>query len=539
MGSPMLLNFTPILMKASHILLGLFSALSIACTGQKKELTKTPSKKPNVLIIFPDQLRRYSAGFWSEAPYKKHVVGKPDPVVTPTMDMLAKNGVVFTNAISNFPLCSPYRGMLMSGRYPEQNGIWNNCRIGRNESLRDDIGTIPDLFYKAGYNTSYFGKCHWLKNDPVFDKNGTYVGTTKAPGGHHVNRYDTYIPTGKPRHNIEYFYQALKDKHYNPHIYSNDPATIAGKKDGELHLPKIFSPKNEANIIIDYLQNKNGQRDSDKPFCMIWSMNPPHNPWDEKNTDMDALHAHYDTDKFPEIDDAMIVRKNADKEVAKYARHYYANVTSSDKYIGLVIDELKRMGALENTIVIFSSDHGEMLGSHGLEGKNVIELEAMAIPFIVHWPKGLTPGITDVLLSVPDVLPTAMGLAGLSNNIPADIEGTDFSNLLQNPKTSNIEKPENILLMLGNSRGLYSEKYTLCLQEDKKQWDKRKGKKIAKAFVYDNINDPYQLHKIELKEVPELAKKLLVDLGKQLKKTNDPWYQQRKYDDLIVYPKEK
>ena len=80
-----------------------------------------------------------------------------------------------------------------------------------------------------------------------------------------------------------------------------------------------------------------GQRDSDKPFCMIWSMNPPHNPWDEKNTDMDALHAHYDTDKFPEIDDAMIVRKNADKEVAKYARHYYANVTSSDKYIGLVM----------------------------------------------------------------------------------------------------------------------------------------------------------------------------------------------------------
>ena len=162
----------------------------------------------------------------------------------------------------------------------------------------------------------------------------------------------------------------------------------------------------------------------------------------------------------------------------------------------------------------------------------------MAIPFIVHWPKGLTPGITDVLLSVPDVLPTAMGLAGLSNDIPADIEGTDFSNLVQNPKNSKVEKPENILLMLGNSRGLYSEKYTLCLQEYKKQWDKRKGKKIAKAFVYDNINDPYQLHKIELKEVPELAKKLLVDLGKQLKKTNDPWYQKRKYDDLMVYPEE-
>ncbi|MDG2279289.1 MAG: sulfatase-like hydrolase/transferase, partial [Flavicella sp.] len=100
--------------------------LTLSCSSQKKTKLETSDKKPNVLIIFPDQLRRYSAGFWSEAPYKDFVKGKSDPVVTPNIDGLAKNGIVFTNAISNFPLCSPYRGMLMSGRYPEQNGIWNN-----------------------------------------------------------------------------------------------------------------------------------------------------------------------------------------------------------------------------------------------------------------------------------------------------------------------------------------------------------------------------------------------------------------------------
>jgi len=521
-------------MKQNNLFIYLLVFLSLGCQSQKQQ-KKEISKKPNVLIIFPDQLRRYSAGFWSEAPYKDLVIGKSDPVVTPNIDMLAKNGVVFTNAISNFPLCSPYRGMLMSGRYPEQNGIWNNCRIGRNESLKDDITTIPDLFFKAGYNTSYFGKCHWLKNDALFDKKGNYVGTTEAPGGHHVNRYDTYVPTGKPRHHIEYFYQALKDEHFNPHIYSNDPNAIDGKKDGELHLPKIFSPKNEAEKIISYLQNKNGQRNAEKPFCMIWSMNPPHNPWDEKNTDMDALKAHYDTDKFPEIDDKMIVRKNADKEVAKYARHYYANVTSSDKYIGLVLDELKKMDVLDNTIVMFSSDHGEMLGSHGLEGKNVIELEAMAIPFIVHWPKGLQAGISDVLFSVPDVLPTAMGLAGIGNQIPEDIEGTDFSTLIESPTTSKVKKPESILLMLGNSRGVYTDRYTLCLQENKKQWDKKKGSKIAQAFIYDNLKDPYQLNKIDIKDNPKVAKNLLNYLGKLLKKTNDPWFQKKKYKHLIPY----
>ena len=119
--------------------------------------------------------------------------------------------------------------------------------------------------------------------------------------------------------------------------------------------------------------------------------------------------------------------------------------------------------------------------------KNVIELEAMAIPFIVHWPKGLTPGITDVLLSVPDVLPTAMGLAGLSNNIPADIEGTDFSNLLQNPKTSNIEKPENILLMLGNSRGSIFRKVYPLFTGRQKAMGQKKRKKNSQEHLYTTI----------------------------------------------------
>ena len=356
-------------MKLKNTLLIVISLLLLSCKSEVKKEVASTTKKPNILIVFPDQLRRYSAGFWSEENYKKHVVGKPDPVLTPTIDKLAKNGVVFTQAVSNYPLCSPYRGMMLSGMYPEQNGIWNNCKKGREHSLKDDIATIPDLFFKAGYNTSYFGKCHWLKTEPLFDENGNYQGTTEAPGGHYVNTYDTYIPPGK-RHNIEYFYQALKDEHFNPRIYSNDPSTIEGKKDGELHLPKVFSAKNEAEKIIKYLKNENGQRNADKPFCMIWSMNPPHNPWDDENTDMETLHKHYDTDKFPEIDNKLVVRKNADLKVANYARHYYANVTSADNYIGQVIDELEKMGELDNTIVMFSSDHGEMLGSHSRTGKN-------------------------------------------------------------------------------------------------------------------------------------------------------------------------
>lgn len=507
--------------------------LTLSCSSQKKTKLETSDKKPNVLIIFPDQLRRYSAGFWSEAPYKDFVKGKSDPVVTPNIDGLAKNGIVFTNAISNFPLCSPYRGMLMSGRYPEQNGIWNNCKVGRKHSLKDDISTIPDLFLEAGYNTSYFGKCHWLKNDPLFDINGNYVGTTEGPGGHHVNKYDTYVPSDK-RHGIEYFYQALKDEHFNPRIYSNDPDAIEGKKDGELHLPKMFSAKNEAEKIISYLHNKK-YRDPNKPFCMIWSMNPPHNPWDDANTDMESLHEHYDTDKYPHIDKDLVVRKNADIAIANYARHYYANVTSADKYIGYVLEELKKTGELDNTIVIFSSDHGEMLGSHGLTGKNVVELESLAIPFIVHWPKGVDAGISDIIMSVPDVLPTVMGLAGIDKEIPNDIEGTNYASLLTAPSKSDLKKPEAALIMLGNSRGVQTNRYTFCVQENKKPWDNKKATSVASVFFYDNEKDPYQLHQILASEQPEVTDKLLTTLSELLKKTNDPWYQNKKYSDLIPY----
>jgi arylsulfatase A-like enzyme len=521
-------------MKITQLFSIVIVVIFTACNSIEKTAPKVDKKKPNVLIIFPDQLRRYAAGFWSEAPFKKHVKGIADPVITPNIDYLAKNGIVFTNAISNYPLCSPYRGMLMSGRYPEQNGIWNNCRVGRNESLRDDITTIPDLFLKAGYNTSYFGKCHWLKNEALFDKDGNYVGTTKAPGGHHTNRYDTYIPP-KKRHGIEYFYQALKDEHFNPRIYSNDTETIQGKNDGELHLPKVFSAKNESEKIIAYLQNKK-QRDHNKPFCMIWSMNPPHNPWDEANTDMESLHEHYDTDKYPKINNQLVVRQNANLTVADYARHYFANVTSGDKYIGHVISALKESGELNNTIIIFSSDHGEMLGSHSLTGKNVLELESLAIPFIVHWPKGLKAGITDIIMSVPDVLPTVMGLAGISDEIPTDIEGINFAPLLKDPSSTEVIQPNSALIMLGNSRGIQTKRYTFCIEENKKQWDEKPINDIKSIYYYDNQLDPYQLQKISMERSDELSKYFLSTLGKLLQKTNDPWFQSKKYADIILYP---
>lgn len=507
--------------------------------GQSQNVSDTLSlqhKKPNIVIIYPDQLRRYSAGYWSQDKFIQDVIGKPDPVITPNIDKLANNGVVLTKAVANYPLCSPSRAMLLSGMYPEQNGVWNNARKDRNEDLNEDIITITNFFSEENYDIGYFGKAHYIKPEPMFNASGDYVGTEKAPGGYFVNDYDTYIPPGIDRHDIDYYYHVLKDDHKNPFVYSNDPQVVGGQKDGEVFQPKEFSTKVESEVIIDFLKNNRQQRKESNPFFIFWSINPPHNPWDDENTDMVEYHKYYDTDHYPKLDSSLVVRKNADPEVADYVRNYFANVTSIDKYIGKVINQLEAMNALNNTLIIFTADHGEMLGSHGLSGKNVLYSESTAVPFIAHWPKGLSPHKTGVLLGSQDIFPTVASLVGVKKNLPKTIEGNDLSANIRNTSRLN-DKHGGVLLLLGNSRGLLTEDYTLVLQEDKKPWEKEKQTSLEKSIIFDHEEDPYQLREIPLKERPKLANKLLKKLAVKLKISNDPWFQNKTHSEVIPYHK--
>ncbi len=334
--------------------------LSLLLLSCKKEKGIT---RPNVIFIFPDQYRNYSLGFWSKEGNESYICGNPDPVSTPALDKLASEGIVFSRAVSNFPLCSPYRGMLLTGMYPGQNGLTTNCRADRpNVQLKTEAVCITDVFARAGYNVSYFGKCHWQKTEPLFDEAGNYMGTIATPGGHFINRYDTYVPPGPDRHGIDYFFQALKDEHYNPRVYSNDSQVIDGKKDGELYLPKRFSSELESEVIMDYLSNTHGQRDPEKPFFMIWSLNPPHNPWDEESTDMDFFDQY--TEQSQGKLNRLLRRENADTIAGEYAQYYFANVSAVDHFIGKVLDRSGRVGIDEK------HDHCILIGSWGNAGQS-------------------------------------------------------------------------------------------------------------------------------------------------------------------------
>ncbi|WP_297086616.1 sulfatase [uncultured Draconibacterium sp.] len=495
----------------------LFTISFLSCSQKH-----TRQEQPNVIFIFPDQFRSYSLGFWSQGDNAKHLQGQPDPVSTPNLDKLANQGVVFSRAVSNFPLCSPYRGMLLSGLYPDLNGLTSNCRADREVQLRTDAVCITDVFAEAGYNVSYFGKCHWQKTEPLFDKDGNYVGSLEEPGGHLLNRYDTYVPPGPDRHGIDYFFQALKDEHFNPRVFSNDPGAIEGKKDGELYMPKRFSAEIESEKIVEYLENNRKQRDPDKPFFMIWSLNPPHNPWTEESTYM-QFYNQYTNNGVVELGE-LLTHKNADHEAGDYAAYYFANVSAVDHFIGMVLNKLEELNLHKNTIICFSSDHGEMLGSHGHQGKPYPETEAFNIPFIVKWGDKLEHRVEDLILSVPDVMPTILGMVGLEEKIPSEVQGANYADAISKPGSQ--KKPTAALYIDYKSRGVYTGNQTLVvlLNEDGQ----------TEVYGYDNIKDPNQLNRIpftNVKNGPELK----TELEHLLKSTNDKWYTENICSDFLNY----
>ena len=495
----------------------IFIIFLITSCGESKQ------NRPNVMIIFPDQFRQYSLGFWSQNENARYLQGMGDPVVTPALDKLASQGIVFSRSVSNYPLCSPYRGMLLSGMYPDRNGLTTNCRSDREVGLKKDIECITDVYANAGYNVSYFGKCHWETTQPLFDKEGNYIGSTEEPGGHYVNRYDPYVPPGASRHGIDYFFQALKDEHYNPRVYSSDPMAIDGKKDGELHLPKRFSAELESEKIMDYLSNTHGQRNPDKPFFMIWSLNPPHNPWTEKSTYMDFFPQY--TEQGEVNLKALLTHDNADSSIGHYAPYYFANVSAVDHFIGKVLDHLEELGLEDNTIIVFSSDHGEMLGSHGLRGKNVPEIEAYPIPFIVKWGNNFTHKVEDLIMSVPDVMPTLLGLSGIEQLIPEGVQGKNYASILLDNE-STVKRPNLALFINPNSRGIYTGKYMFVVSE--------KDGEFETAFCYDNEQDPYQMNRILASEMDQnLLKILKSDLHALLATTEDRWYAEGICEDFF------
>lgn len=455
-----------------------------------------PKKRPNLVFVFPDQMRGQAMGFLGE-----------EPVLTPVLDAFAEESVVFTHAVSNYPVCSPYRAMLMTGKYPHANGVLANCNsngAAHGYELNREDRCWSDVLAEKGYSLGYIGK--WHLDSP----HKPYVDTANNS---EKFAWNEWCPPER-RHGFDFWYAyGTYDNHFKPEYWS----TAAGR-DGRTRVEQ-WSPEHEADTAIRYLGNEGGRyRDSDKPFALVVSMNPPHMPYHMVPEKYLAPYA----DKTPE---ALITRKNVNLDedtrgarlARKQIRNYFAMVTGVDDQFGRILAALKEQGLEEDTIVVFTSDHGNCLGCHDQVSKNVHYEESMRVPFLIRWPQKIAPRKDDLLLSTPDLYPTLLDLMGFSADVPDVVQGESRASIVLTGKGARPTSQLYLWVPYGQPglgrRGVRTHTHTLMKSKSEP----------AELVLHNNVEDPYQLRNAA-KDEPEVVKRLVEEeLNPWLEKTRDPW----------------
>jgi arylsulfatase A-like enzyme len=455
-------------------------ALSVGLAGRGRVHAAEPSK-PNIVYVFADQHRHCS---WP---------GGGDPQVkTPNLEALARDGLTFNHCVSNHPLCSPYRASLLTGRYQQAHTVAANVG-GNHGSLPTTEATIADVLKKAGYATGYVGKWHLYP--------GSVTGKVVPPGPHR-HGFDWW----RACHNYR--------KRYDTRYYDDN-----GK---EIVLPD-YAPKCQMDLTLEFIE-----KNAEKPFCVFLSWHPPHSPYGEAPKRFGELYSP------DHLKLRLNVPKDADtRKLREDHVGYFSHVSALDEEMGRLMRKLAELGIAENTIVCYSSDHGDMLGSFDLKAKNKPWNESIEVPFVVRWPAGLPKGKRlETLFSTVDITPTLLGLAGVP--VLPQMQGADLSALL---KGNDAPGPESAFIMGGGALGLEEDEAGGGEGEEpegktRKEEKRGKGKKKVGSWrgvrtarftyakhgtggdlepwlLYDNEKDPFQMRNlVEEAEQAQTCKEL-------------------------------
>lgn len=444
--------------------------------------------RPNLVFVFPDQWRGQALGFMNE-----------DPVVTPNLDRFAKECLVLPQAVANYPLCSPYRGMLLTGKYSHANKVTGNCRADRaqyNVELQETDVCWSDILEAQNYSLGYIGKWHLDAPREPFIKANPKWNTWCSP---------------ERRHGFDYWYSyGTYNDHNRPMYWDTD----AGRN--EYHFVKQWGPEHEADKAIDYIKNSEGKfRDTDKPFALVVSMNPPHPPYHlypEKYGDPYADRSLED----------LLVRPNVDPEHSKAqenTRDYFASISGVDEQFGRIVQAIDDAGLKEDTIVVFTSDHGDCLGTHGQVSKNNPFEESMRVPFMIRWPGKIKARQDPLLLSTPDLYPTLLDLMGFGDQVPDSVHGKSHASIFRGERG---ERPNSQLYLRIPSeapefgtRGVRTHRFKLIMEASNSQ--------PLKRSLYDLVEDPYELNDISEQSEDIVAELIEMELKPWLVKTDDPW----------------
>jgi len=430
-----------------------FAKISVCAADQEKAISP-----PNIVFILADQWRAKSTGY----------DGNPT-VKTPNIDRLAGQSMNFRNAVSVLPVCTPYRAALMTGRFPLSTGmIVNDLNLPAEELC------MAEIFAEAGYDTAYIGKWH-------LDGHG---------------RRD-YIPPER-RQGWDYW-KAAECSHHNvkSHYYAGNSQEIQYWEGFD-----VFPQTRDAQQYI------RDHATASKPFLMMLSYGPPHpgsSPAPEKYKALYPLGQIVLPPNVP---------SDQEQTARKWLQQYYALCTMLDECVGEMLKTLEETGRSENTIFVFTSDHGGMLCSHGKPPtfKKMAWDESARVPFLLRYPSahGDKGRIIETPLTTPDILATLLGLAKLK--IPPSVEGENLAPLI----TQGGEIDRAALYMSptpwmgGCYRAIRTSTHSLIRNLD------------GSVLLFNDRKDPYQMENLAGNpEFKPLLRKLEGRLDEMLKSTGD------------------
>jgi arylsulfatase A-like enzyme len=410
------------------------------------------SNRPNIVFVFSDQ-QRYSA-----------LGANGNRVVeTPNLDAMAGQGMVCDNFYSNHPLCSPYRAILLTGQYGWRNGVIDN-----EYRPRRDIPTLPGTLRENGYETAHIGTFHLGKGPYAEDDRyglDTLAALHDGPG---------------------FFDRSFFENETGPTRYEG------------------WAPKVETDLSIRFMEQHLENRPDD-PFALFLSWRPPHWPYPSY------------PDEYNRYDPATVdLPANVPEQMADFARKeiadYYGCCTGLDAEMGRLLESLGRLGIDENTIVIYTSDHGDHLSSHGYgkpydqwmhhsmrASKATPYEESVHVPFVVRWP-GQTPASvrSDAFFGAIDLVPSLLGACGIP--MSKGLQGRDVSFVWkgEGQPSDPDHAPggsDSVYLMnmangwpnrfgwVGRWRGVRTERYTYA-----RWFENERG-----PWLFDRVTDPLEM----------------------------------------------
>jgi len=481
-------------------------AILLACGWHLRAADAPPpaaTAKPNIVLIFADQLRSMELGCYG---------GKQIP--TPNMDRLAAQGVRLTHAISTYPICSPYRGMLMTGLYPMRNGM-----VCNDHTLRPGVPSLATACRSAGYQTAYIGKWHLDGNSRT-----DYIPPERRLGFQHFMA-------------LECTHDYFKSKYFADD--SDQPQYWEGY---------------DAEAQMHAAQNYVREQAKTGPFLLCLAWGPPHDAYIAPKKYMDRLkpadivfrtnvaeraqcdalreHPRFNLPKeYADIRQRHEQWLDSDDTLRKATVGYLAATMALDDYLGELMQTLKDAGVLDNTIIVFTSDHGDCLGSHRFYGKDTPFEESISVPMLVRYPARIQPGSkTEALFSPVDIMPTVLGLAGV--DCPK-VDGLDLSHVI----AGHAKDPRDGVLLMGMThfcnasvingmdvwRGVRTSRYTYARYEDGTPW-----------LLYDNVADPFQMRNLAADPASAGVRETLnQQLARLLAEAGDPFDTKALYDRIL------